>query len=216
MATSRSYGERCGIARALDVIGERWAVLIVRELLLGPKRFTDLRDGLPGVSHNVLSHRLRELQDAGIVERRRLSPPVSVAVWALTERGCALEPVLVALGRWGAATPAPPPEVGMSLDAHVVALRTLFDPALAAGIRARVQLQLAGQSFLAEVSGKRLDLARGQMRDPDVTLRTTPAVLLALVRGRRTLQDGLRTGDVELDGEKATAESFLTMFPQPA
>src|SRR3954454_700014 len=100
MATKRTYGDRCGVARALDVVGERWALLVVRELLLGPKRFTDLRAGLPHVSPDVLAQRLRELEEAGIVGRRTLSPPAGSRVYELTERGQGLEPAVLALGRW--------------------------------------------------------------------------------------------------------------------
>jgi DNA-binding HxlR family transcriptional regulator len=97
----RTYGDPCGIARALDVVGERWALLVVRELLLGPKRFTDLRTGLPGASQNVLAQRLRELEQARVVRRRRLPPPARIWVYELTEWGLELEPVVLALGRWG-------------------------------------------------------------------------------------------------------------------
>src|SRR3954449_3642338 len=102
MATKRTYGDRCGVARALDVVGERWALLVVRELLLGPKRFTDLRAGLPHVSPNVLSQRLRELEEAGIVRRRKLPPPAGSRVYELTEWGEELEPIVTRLGAWGA------------------------------------------------------------------------------------------------------------------
>src|SRR3954447_23862520 len=121
MAGKRTYGDRCGIARALDAVGERWALLVVRELLLGPKRFTDLRAGLPGASPNVLAQRLRELEAAGVVERQTLPPPAAAQVYALTARGAALEPVILALGRWGAEAALPPDEVTMSVDSHVLA-----------------------------------------------------------------------------------------------
>src|SRR3954453_16256912 len=101
MAAPRTYDDACGIARALDVVGERWALLVVRELVLGPKRFGQLHRGLPGMSPNVLSQRLRELEDAGVVEKHELDPPASVVVYGLTDRGRELEPVLHALGRWG-------------------------------------------------------------------------------------------------------------------
>src|SRR5882762_9131790 len=107
-ATKRTYGDACGIARALDVVGERWALLVVRELLLGPKRFTDLRAGLPNVSPDVLSQRLRELESAGLVRRRKLAPPAGSRVYDLTDRGHQLEPVVLALGRWGSTAPFPP------------------------------------------------------------------------------------------------------------
>ena len=128
----RSYGEACGIPRALDRIGERWALMVVRELLLGPKRFTDLREGLPHMSADVLAQRLRELEENGIVERRILPPPAASKVYALTEWGRELEGVLIALGRWGARAPLAAECSEMSLDSHIVSLQTLFDPELAA------------------------------------------------------------------------------------
>src|SRR5436190_22448972 len=105
--TKRTYGDRCGVARALDVVGERWALLVVRELLLGPKRFTDLRAGLPHVGPDVLAQRLRELEAARILERRTLAPPAASRVYELTERGRALEAVVLELGRWGSVAPFP-------------------------------------------------------------------------------------------------------------
>src|SRR5919107_2204104 len=105
MDGKRTYGDRCGVARALDIVGERWALLVVRDLLLGPKRFTDLRAGLPHVSPDVLSQRLRELEEAGIVRRTKLPPPAGARVYELTERGRGLQPIVIELGRWGSATP---------------------------------------------------------------------------------------------------------------
>jgi DNA-binding HxlR family transcriptional regulator len=128
MARTRTYGDRCGVARALDLVGERWALLVVRELLLGPKRFTDLRAGLPHVGPDILAQRLRELEDAGLVRRRTLAPPAASKVYELTERGGELEPVVLALGRWGSAAPVAAPDAGLGVDAFVIALKTLFDP----------------------------------------------------------------------------------------
>ena len=108
MSTTRTYGDACGIPRALDRVGERWALLIVRELVLGPKRFTDFKTGLPNASPNVLSQRLRELEQDGVVRRRKLPPPAAARVYELTEWGLELEPVLSALGRWGARAPLGP------------------------------------------------------------------------------------------------------------
>src|SRR6266540_2349588 len=102
--TDRRYGQTCGIAHALDLVGERWALLVVRELLLGPKRFTDLREGLPGIGANVLASRLRELESAGVVQRRTLPAPAAATVYELTEYGRELEEPLLAFGRWGAKT----------------------------------------------------------------------------------------------------------------
>src|SRR5829696_8906736 len=131
MATKRTYGDRCGVARALDVVGERWALLVVRDLLLGPKRFTDLRSGLPHVSPDVLSQRLRELEEAGIVRRAKLPPPTSARVYELTERGRELQPIVIELGRWGSQEPFADAEAELGPDSAVIALLTLFDPASA-------------------------------------------------------------------------------------
>src|SRR5215208_3203358 len=108
MATKRTYGDACGIARALDVVGERWALLVIRELVLGPKRFTDLRNGLPNIGPDVLAQRLRELEHAGVLQRSKLPPPAASHVYQLTERGQALEPVVLELGRWGRHEAFPP------------------------------------------------------------------------------------------------------------
>src|SRR5665213_1135148 len=124
MPDRRTYGDSCGIARALDLAGERWALLIVRELLLGPKRFTDLRTGLPRVSADVLAQRLRELEGAGLVAHRKLPPPAAAHVYELTPRGGELEPVLLALGRWGSRIPLPPACAALSPDGLAVALKT--------------------------------------------------------------------------------------------
>src|SRR5918992_1652521 len=105
MATRRTYGDGCSIARGLDLVGERWALLVVRELLLGPKRFTDLKKGLPNASPNVISERLRELEQAGVITRDKLPPPAGSHVYALTEWGRGLEDIVVPLGRWAARSP---------------------------------------------------------------------------------------------------------------
>ena len=131
MGKRRSYGEACAAAHALDIVGERWALLVVRELLLGPKRFTDLRAGILHASPNVLAQRLRELEQAGVVRRRKLPPPAASKVYELTDWGEALEPVIIELGRWATRSPALPRDAEMSVDSHVLAMRTLFD----AGVR---------------------------------------------------------------------------------
>lgn len=211
----RTYGEACGVPRALDRVGERWALMIVRELLLGPKRFTDLRAGLPGVSPDVLAQRLRELDDAGVVRRRKLPPPAASQVYELTEWGLQLESALLALGRWGARAPAPPPEAVMSLDAHIVSLRTLFDPDLAGDLRVSLDLQLGDEAFKVEVADGRLEAVRGEATSPDATIRTDPGTLIALVHGRREMADAIEVGEFEVDGDKRAVKRFLRLFPLP-
>ena len=216
MTGPRTYGDRCGIARALDAVGERWALLVVRELLLGPKRFTDLRAGLPHASPNVLAQRLRELEQAGVVRRRTLAPPAASKVYELTDRGAALEPVVIELGRWGAGTPSPPASVGMSLDSTIPSLRTLFDPGRADGFSATLGLRLGDHAFRAEVAGGRLEVVRGEATAPDATVVTDPGTLLALIRGRRTLADTMRAGDAVVEGDEHAVARFVGLFPLPA
>ena len=167
-ARTRTYGEGCAAAHALDLVGERWALLLVRELLLGPKRFTDLRAGIAHGSPNVLAQRLRELEQAGIVRRRTLPPPAASRVYELTDWGLELEPVVTALGRWGARSPAMPHGTPMSLDSHVLAMRTMFDPARA-GFDATYGLRLDDVDFRARVIGltvrDRARRARPRRRD---------------------------------------------------
>jgi DNA-binding HxlR family transcriptional regulator/putative sterol carrier protein len=217
MPTMRTYGDACGIPRALDVVGERWALMVVRELMMGPKRFTDLRSDLPRVSPDVLSQRLRELEDAGVLRRRTLPPPAASRVYELTPSGLALDPVLVALGRWGGAN-APPPADGadMSLDARIISMRTLFAPELADDMRARVELRIGDQTFRAEVSEGALELERGEAGDPDATITTDPDTLLDLIHRRRSLADAVASGDAEVGGAKRLAQRFLGLFPLPA
>lgn len=215
MATTRTYGDACGIPRALDRVGERWSLLIVRELLLGPKRFTDLKTGLPHASPNVLSERLRELERTGVVQRRTLAPPAGSRVYELTEWGLELEPVLDALGRWGARAPLSPPEVEMSFDAHILSLRTLFDPDLAEGFRATLELRLGEQRFRAEVAEERLELVRGEAPAPDAIVETDPGTLIALAHRRVRLQQAVRAGHVAIEGDTGVVERFVGLFTLP-
>jgi DNA-binding HxlR family transcriptional regulator len=207
MANRRTYADRCGIARALDLVGERWALLVVRELLLGPKRFTDLKAGLPGVGPDVLSQRLRDLEAAGLLERRTLPPPASAKVYALTPRGAALEPVVLALGRWGSVAPFPQADATIGVDAFVLALRTLY----AGGDgRGRFALTLDGQPFRAAVGDDGFTVERGEADDPDATITAAPPVLA------RAMWHGGDLDGVEIGGDRTAAERFLAAFPLPA
>src|SRR5215475_419715 len=142
----RSYGDQCGVARSLDVIGERWALLIVRELLLGPKRFNDLLAGLAGASPNVISQRLRELTDSGVIRHRDLGPPARVRVYELTDWGRELEPVVLLLGQWG--TRAPLPEgARWGLDSLMLALQATADPK---AVNGRYEMRLGPDVFTVD------------------------------------------------------------------
>ncbi|MGH3452664.1 MAG: winged helix-turn-helix transcriptional regulator [Haloechinothrix sp.] len=215
MTGKRTYGDPCGIARALDLVGERWALLVVRELLLGPKRFTDLRAGLPNLSPDVLSQRLRDLEAAGILERRKLAPPAASQVYELTERGHELEPVVIALGRWGSTAPLPPEGIGIGVDSTILGLRTLFDPGAADGLEATVELRLDEHTFSAQVADSSFEVVRGSAQDPDSVLTAAPGTLAALLWQGRALAKAERSDDAEVDGDRRRLERFLRLFPLP-
>jgi DNA-binding HxlR family transcriptional regulator/putative sterol carrier protein len=211
----RSYGDACRFAYALDLVGERWALLVVRELLLGPKRFTDLRRGLPNASPNILSERLRELEQGGVLHRRKLPPPAAVQVYELTEWGRGLEPVVTQLGAWGARSPIPPEQREIGADSIVLALRSLFDREAAAGLDASYELRLDGEPFAVTVAGGELDLGRGEAVEPAVAIDTEPATLAALLAGQLPLAQALASGAAHIKGSTKEARRFLALFPMP-
>jgi DNA-binding HxlR family transcriptional regulator len=213
MPASRRYDDPCGIARALDVIGDRWALLVVRELIFGPKRFVQLRGGLGGVSPNVLSQRLRDLEEAGLVRRDVLDPPASVAVYELTSRGQALEPVLLELGRWGSREPMTA-GAEMSVNALLLALKTVFDPA--AALDATFTLRIGDEWFRVTVAGPSIDIAHGRAEQPTVTFETDVATLRAVAFGRESITAAERAGRLTVTGDRRAAERFAQMFAVPA
>lgn len=216
MATKRSYGEACRFAYALDVVGERWALLVVRELLLGPKRFTDLRTGLPHASSNILSERLRDLEQNGVIQRRKLPPPAASTVYELTEWGRELEPIVTKLGAWGARSPLPPESREIGPDSIVLALRSLFDPEAAGDASAAYELRIGEGRFHVEVSGGELTLGRGSAEDPSATIAVADAPSLAAVlTGQIPLEEALASGAAQLEGSKQAAKRFLRLFPMP-
>jgi DNA-binding HxlR family transcriptional regulator len=217
MATTRTYGDGCAIARALDVVGERWALLVVRELLLGPRRYTDLRRGLPGASPNVLSERLRELERAGVVQRRKLPPPAGSRVYELTDWGLGLEELVTSLGNWAARSPAPPNDAPIVSAASIIlALRARFDPGAAHGLHARYELRLGEDRFRIEVADDALEVTRGDADQADATIDTDPDTVGAVLWGGRSLADARRSGGMTIEGDKAAVERFLRLFPIPA
>jgi DNA-binding HxlR family transcriptional regulator/putative sterol carrier protein len=215
MATMRTYGDGCAIASALDLVGERWALLVVRELLLGPKRYTDLRRGLPNASPNVLSQRLGELERAGVVRRYKLPPPASSRVYELTDWGLELEEIVMSLGRWGARSPAPPSDAPIGADSVILALRARFDPGAANGLRASYELRLGEDRFRIEVADDEIDVARGGAYQADATIDTDPDTLSAVLWRGRPLADAQRSGRMTIEGDMAAVERFVVLFPIP-
>lgn len=211
----RTYDDGCAAAHALDLVGERWALLVVRELILGPKRFADLRAGLPSASPDVLSRRLRELERAGVVRRRKLPPPAASRVYELTAWGEELEPVIVSLGRWGARSPSKPRDAGLGVDSLILSFRTMFDSEAAAGIEASYELRLGEDRFRAEVSDGSFEVVRGIVDRPDAIVETGSDTLAALVYEGRYLAEALRSGDLRVQGDETAVERFLGLFPLP-
>jgi DNA-binding HxlR family transcriptional regulator/putative sterol carrier protein len=215
MATKRSYGDACRFAHALDLVGERWALLVVRELLLGPKRFTDLRGGLPKASTNILAERLRELELGGVVRKRRLPPPAATSVYELTEWGRELEPIVTRLGAWGARSPFPPDVETIGADSIVLALRSLFDPEAAGEMIATYELRLGEDLFHVDIGDWEIELDRGAAEAPDAAIETDPRTLAAVLTGQLPLDEALESGAVAIEGGKRAVSRFLKLFPTP-
>jgi DNA-binding HxlR family transcriptional regulator len=216
MSTKRSYGEACRFAYALDVVGERWALLVVRELLLGPKRFTDLRAGLPHASSNILSERLRDLEHGGVIQRRKLPPPAASTVYELTEWGRELEPIVTKLGAWGARSPIPPDSQEIGPDSIVLALRSLFDVEAAGELTTTYELRIGENRFRVEVAGGELELGRGSVSDPTATITLADApTFAAILTDELPLEGALASGAAQIEGSKQAAKRFLRLFPMP-
>jgi len=216
MATMRTYGDGCSIARGLDLVGERWALLVVRELLLGPKRYTDLRRGLPNASPNVLTQRLGELERAGVVRRRKLPPPAGARVYELTEWGLELEDTVMSLGRWAARSPTAASDAPIrSADSVILALRARFDAGAADGHRASYELRLGEDRFRIEVADGQIQAARGDAARADATIDTDPDTLNAVLWRGQPLAAAQRSGTMTIDGDTAAVERFVQLFPTP-
>jgi DNA-binding HxlR family transcriptional regulator/putative sterol carrier protein len=213
MATTRTYGDGCAIAHGLDLVGERWALLVVRELLLGPKRYSDLRRGLPNASPNVLSERLRELERNGVIRRRKLPPPAGSRVYELTDWGRELEDVVISLGHWGARSPSGPSDDPVGVDSVVLALRSRFDPGAAQGLRAGYELRLGEDRFRVEVADGEIEVARGVADHADATIDADPDTLTAILWGGLPLAGAERSGKITVGGDRAAVARLLRLFP---
>ncbi len=209
----KDYEEICGLARGLDVIGERWTLLIARELLMGPKRYTDLLEGLPGIPPSLLSERLKELQAAGVITKAFLAPPAASSVYQLTAAGQALEDILYALGRWGAQFGRKPrPSDGVRAEWILFALRSLFRPAAAAGVHATYELRLTDGVFHLRVDDGVLAVGVGASETPHVVLTGDRGTLMAVLMGKIALQDAVHRGKLATQGDRKLLGRFLEMF----
>jgi DNA-binding HxlR family transcriptional regulator len=205
----RRYDDACGLAHALELIGERWAFLVLRELMYGPRRFSELKADLPGISANVLAQRLGELERRGLVRKRRLAPPASVQVYEATGWGLEAAPLIGALGKWAARSPFHDPTLPISHVSVMMSLQTMIDPQLAHGIQARFCFRLGEVSYAARLHDGRLDVERSDVGDCDVRFTATPGALAAVIYGGAPLEA------IGVEGDLALARRFTALFPLP-
>lgn len=214
MAT-RSYGQFCGLAYALELVGERWALLVVRDLILGPKRFTDLRRALPRIPTNVLAARLRELEQAGVVQRRILPRPSASVVYELTEYGQDLRDIVLQLGVWGARSLGNPrPDDIVTADSLILALHATFRPDHARQLKASYELHVGDVVIHAAVDDGVLEAAEGPLPGADLILEAGPA-LRALMAGEISPTDALETGTIRISGNPDLLARFVDVFHVP-
>jgi DNA-binding HxlR family transcriptional regulator len=212
----RSYAQSCSLASGLDVLGERWTLLLVRELLLGPQRFSDLLESLDGIGPNTLAARLRGMESDGLVSKRRLPPPAASTVYELTERGAALEPVLLEMARWGRSLlPAEPGDLHPGWVAF--GLKTAFDPAAATDVDLTYEVWVDGESYVVAIGGGRLTVARGEHPRPDARIETDGETLYRLGNGELDLRAATAAGTLRFSGDRtahrAWARSFTVVPP---
>ena len=211
----RTYEDACAAAHALDLVGERWSLLVMRELLLGPKRFTDLRESLPGISANVLTQRLEDLETFGIVARRKLPPPASAWVYGLTEWGQESEELFKVIGRWGARSPLHDTSSPVSVSSIVMSMRTMFDAAGAKKLKGVVGFRFGREEFVARLADGAFDIQRGEIVNANVTVTGDQMSWAGALYGGVPLQTLEKAGRLKVTGDRALLERVMTLFPLP-
>ncbi len=215
--SKRSYQQHCAVARALDVVGERWTLLVVRELLTGPKRFKDLLGGLPGIGTNLLAARLKDLEGHELVRRATLPPPAGSKVYELTEKGRSLEPVLVSLCRWGFRffLGAPRPEDALNPAWAVVAVRATLEPGVTNGTRETYEFRVDEEAFHVRVEDGEIEARQGPAVGPDLVIRGATQAFLDLAAGRLGPTEAMESGVIRFEGPRDTLARCLEMFGVP-
>jgi DNA-binding HxlR family transcriptional regulator len=211
----RWYDDACGTAMAMELVGERWSLLIVRELMFGPRRFNELKSGLPGISANVLTQRLEGLEKAGILMRRKLPPPASVQVYELTPIGYAAETAIKELGRWAAQSPLHDPSLPLSAASLMLSFRTMLSAERSAGIDAVIGFRFGDEHFRAHLANGDIRIARGEVADAELIFTTAPVMLAAAIYGGQPLTELEKAGALSLAGSRSLADRFVTLFPLP-
>lgn len=210
VATKRRFHDACGTAHALELIGERWALLVIRELMFGPKRFSELRANLPGISANVLTQRLEGLEATHILRKRRLPPPASVQAYELTEWGYEAEPILQVLGRWATRSPGHDPMQPLSAASLMMSFRTMIDAERAEGIDATVGFRLGDEEFVGRIAEGAISIQRGDPKDADLIFTGEPTAVAGVIYGDAPFET------IDIRGDLALARRFITLFPLPS
>jgi len=212
----RSYRQFCSLARALDILGERWTLLVVRNLLLGPQRYKDLLDGLPGIGTNLLARRLKDLEQQGIVRRRQLPPPAGSTVYELAELGRGLEPAVIALSRWGLWTLQHPRPRNLFRPAWgMLAMRILFRPEAARGVRETYQWQIDEEVFHIRVDDGAAEVQQGPAPHPDLVFTCDSETFRGLAARTLSPEDALASGSLKFEGDVAALAHFREVFQPP-
>ena len=205
----KRYDDACGLAHAMDLLGERWAMLVLRELAYGPRRFSGLKADLPGISANVLSQRLTELEVRGLVRKIKLPPPASVQVYEATPWGLEAIPVIAALGRWAARSPLHDPSLPMSNVSLLMSMQTLLSAELAEGLDVKVGFRLGDADYVVTIRDGRLDVERGAVDDCPLVFEGPSSVIAAVIHG------GAPFDLIKIEGDLALAKRFVKLFPLP-
>jgi DNA-binding HxlR family transcriptional regulator len=206
---TKRYDDACGLAHALELIGERWALLVLRELMLGARRFSELKADLPGISANVLTQRLSELERRGLVRKTKLPPPASVQVYEATEWAQEARPLMGQLGKWAARSPLHDPTLPISHVSAMLSLETMIDAERAGGIEATIGFRMGDVDYVGKLAKGRLDIERGDTTGADVRFSAQPAALVGVVYGGAPLET------IGVEGDVSLARRFVTLFPLP-
>lgn len=213
----RWYADACGTAFAMELVGERWSLLIVRELMLGPRRFSDLRASLPGISAKVLTERLGSLEEAQVLLRRSLPSPARVQVYELTEWGYAAEPLIQEAGRWAAQSSGHDPTLPLSPVSLMLSMRTMFDPAKAAGLEAVIGFDIAGEQFVARLKDGVLPIERADPGAGQAIFRAPAAPVMAgLLYGKLPAEQLEQEAGLVIEGDRQLALDYAAIFDLPA
>jgi DNA-binding HxlR family transcriptional regulator len=211
----RVYDDACGTAHALELIGDRWALLIIRELLFGPKRFGDLRTSLPGISANVLTQRLEELEAHAILVRRKLPPPASAWVYDLTPWGYEAEDLVKVVGRWAARSPSHDPSLPISVASIMMSMRTMFSPDRAKNMSGKIGFRFGEEEFVATLAKGKLSIVRGAAAEADVVVEGDQHALAGVIYGGVPLANLEKAGALQVKGDRALFERYIGLFPLP-